>query len=380
MITGNLKVLYKSFVSSPQPGEEGKAWYQAVRASCITPDKQITQNVFRSFLFCPYSSTPSSRFYHPEVSQVQFVSFFFSGSTCLMKNEAPPNRSTGTTYNAEWLITCKCRLPSFGRRRLKHTSSSHSFKVFHGIIVFIELCISSFSGLSNSKLECNTLKIKVCKALWTFFSVSVMTCISLKSLYLKLVKYYFVCVQIHSSGYLIIGWENKWLKWNLKKKVHYKTALHYSDPETLHLYWHAQVQCPPLLIVLYGKHAIMASFVPVGSCKTITPDKTASWNDVLHLNYTVHQLHKSDKILQDCQANLTAHQHKKTQSWLLGYSFTWSTRICSKPHQKREGKSKVFVQQYLTCNEVVTTEIHVTCSKYGLLPYYCINVRVPNLV
>lgn len=35
----------------------------------------------------------------------------------------------------------------------------------------------------------------------------------------------------------------------------------------------------------------MASFVPVGSCKTLTPDKMASYAEGLHLSCTVSHLH-----------------------------------------------------------------------------------------
>lgn len=80
---------------SPLHSRVRRKRHHAVRFSCIIQVKQITQKVFCSFLFCPYSSPPSSRFYHPEVSQVQSVSFFSLGAPfCLMKNEEYPNRST----------------------------------------------------------------------------------------------------------------------------------------------------------------------------------------------------------------------------------------------------------------------------------------------
>lgn len=39
----------------------------------------------------------------------------------------------------------------------------------------------------------------------------------------------------------------------------------------------------------YGNNVI--SFVPVDSCKTLTPDKMASYTEGLHLSYTLSQLH-----------------------------------------------------------------------------------------
>lgn len=81
--------------------------------------------------------------------------------------------------NVEELITWKCSLPSFGRRRFKHTSCPHGFKVLHGIIVLIELCISFFPGFSNSKLESNAQKIRACKPLQAVFIYLLLTPINL---------------------------------------------------------------------------------------------------------------------------------------------------------------------------------------------------------
>lgn len=88
-------------------------------------------------------------------------------------------KSSYSCCNAVQLITCRCSLPTLGWCTLKHTSCLHGFIVLHGIIVPIEVCISLFPGFSNSKLEINTQKIKVCQALWTdFFSVGSIMSIS----------------------------------------------------------------------------------------------------------------------------------------------------------------------------------------------------------
>lgn len=90
---------------SPRHSRVRRERHHAVRFSCITPVKQITQKVFCSFLFCPYSSPPSPRFYHPEVSQVQSVSFFLWEHLSVwwkMKNiQIQAQCFTGKIYNAE---------------------------------------------------------------------------------------------------------------------------------------------------------------------------------------------------------------------------------------------------------------------------------------
>lgn len=55
----------------------------------------------------------------------------------------------------------KCSLPSFGRRRFKHTSCPHGFKVLHGIIVLIELCISFFLGSATPNWKVTHRKLEL---------------------------------------------------------------------------------------------------------------------------------------------------------------------------------------------------------------------------
>lgn len=172
------------------------------------------------------SSPVPSHFYYPEVSWVQFVTFLFGNPFWFeKKRKTPPlpkekhNISVKSSYpcsNAVQFSTCKCSLPSLWWCTLKHTSCLHSFKVLPEIIVFIELCISSFSGFSNSKLESNTQKIKVCKAFQSVFcSVSCIISIigySSKRPLAHIIKHPFAPVKTHRSGYLITGQENKRLQ------------------------------------------------------------------------------------------------------------------------------------------------------------------------